>query len=124
MREFPAKIKRLEDFPGYYVGEDGTVYSSIRQGCRDRLDRSKDVELHELTPRTLPSGYLRVYLRCPDGKRRDIYVHRLVAETFIPNPDNLPIVNHVDSDRTNNDVANLFWCTVRRTQLGRNNMDL
>ena len=38
-------------------------------------------------------------------------VHRLVAQTFIPNPDNLPEINHLDCDRANNNVDNLEWCT-------------
>ena len=55
-------------------------------------------------------GYLRVNLS-KNGKPKNFSVHRLVAETFIPNPNNLPCVNHKDQTRTNNRVDNLEWCT-------------
>ena len=43
------------------------------------------------------------------GKKKTIKVHRLVAEHFIPNPHNLPVVDHIDGDRQNNDISNLRW---------------
>ena len=55
-------------------------------------------------------GYLHVHLS-KNGKRKMFKVHRLVAETFISNPDNLPEVNHKDEDKTNNSVENLEYCT-------------
>ena len=57
------------------------------------------------------SGYIRIY--CGGGKRNAslAYVHRMVAETFIPNPDGKPQVNHKDSNRSNNAVENLEWVT-------------
>ena len=55
-------------------------------------------------------GYLRVSLY-KDGAQRNVKVHRLVALAFIPNPDNLPMVNHKDEVKTNNRVDNLEWCT-------------
>lgn len=55
-------------------------------------------------------GYLKVDFR-KNRKTKTCYVHRLVAQTFIPNPENLPEVNHKDQDKTNNSVENLEWCT-------------
>lgn len=54
-------------------------------------------------------GYPCVYLS-KDGVCRGLYVHRLVAEAFIPNPNNLPEINHKDESRTNNNAWNLEWC--------------
>ena len=54
-------------------------------------------------------GYIQVYLY-KNGIRNGFKVHRLVAQAFIPNPDNLPQVNHKDEDKTNNNVDNLEWC--------------
>lgn len=62
-----------------------------------------------LTPESI-KGYLRVYLR-KDKKSFPKFIHRLVAETFIPNPNNLPQVNHIDGNKLNNCVENLEWCT-------------
>ena len=57
------------------------------------------------------NGYVYVYL-CKDGKYKNCRIHRLVAETFIPNPNGFPQVNHIDGDKTNNNVENLEWCTA------------
>ena len=54
-------------------------------------------------------GYLVVDLKA-NGKRKHKKIHRLVAEAFIPNPDNLPEVNHKDENKYNNSVDNLEWC--------------
>lgn len=55
-------------------------------------------------------NYYRVVVSF-NGKYRQVLIHRLVAETFIPNPNNLSEVNHKDEDKSNNDVSNLEWCT-------------
>ena len=57
-------------------------------------------------------GYIQVHLY-KNGIRTGLRVHRLVAQAFIPNPDNLPEVNHLDEDKTNNRVDNLEWCTAK-----------
>lgn len=57
-------------------------------------------------------GYRRVLLHV-NGKRIKFFVHRLVAQTYIPNPNNLPQVNHIDGNKLNNNVENLEWCTPK-----------
>lgn len=57
-------------------------------------------------------GY-RMLALAKDGKPKSFFVHRLVADAFLENPDSLPMVNHKDEDKTNNNVNNLEWCTAK-----------
>ena len=67
------------------------------------------------------SGYYRVHL-CKDGKAKWYAVHKLVAQTFIPNPLHLPEVNHKDENKLNNNVDNLEWCNSKyNTNYGARN---
>ena len=65
-----------------------------------------------MTPFDNGNGYLVVSLVDDSGNRKNFYVHRLVADAFIPNPENLPQVDHIDYDRKNNKLTNLRWVTV------------
>ena len=69
------------------------------------------------------TGYLKVRLK-KDNKNKIFYIHRLVAEAYIPNPDNLPEVNHRNEDRSKNYCNNLEWCTPAYNNLygSRTNM--
>ena len=65
-----------------------------------------------LTPYISGNGYFKVRLLKDNGEKQ-YYVHRLVAEAFLPNPENLPQVDHIDNDKTHNYVNNLQWTTHR-----------
>lgn len=93
----------LPEYDGLYsIDSDGNVYSEFHGNSR---------RLRIMKPFLNNSGYYRIGLFDGNGKRRVHYVHRLVAETFIPNPSNLPTVNHIDGNKLNNRVDNLEWCT-------------
>ena len=61
-------------------------------------------------------GYIRVELWCA-GRGKKYQLHRLLAEAFIPNPENKPQVNHIDGDKRNNNLSNLEWCTQYENQI-------
>lgn len=58
-------------------------------------------------------GYKEITLNSPTKKREFRCIHKLVAETFIPNPSDLPCVNHKDENKLNNNMDNLEWCTYK-----------
>ena len=88
-------------YEGYEVSNFGRVRS---------LNYNRTNKIRELKSYTNKFGYLRTYLR-KDNVTKYIFVHRLVANVFIPNPLNLSQVNHKDENKTNNNVENLEWCT-------------
>ena len=71
----------------------------------------------------LCSGY-PCYTESINNKRRDVSVHRKVAETYIPNPLNKPCVNHIDGNKLNNDVSNLEWVTYKENSQHASKMGL
>lgn len=73
---------------------------------------------HIYEPKVAASnGYYVVCLRKPFEKAKHVYLHRLVAETFIPNPDGNEMVNHKDGCRINNKVDNLEWCGAQQNAI-------
>ena len=84
----------------------GGLYEVSDQGRVRSLKFGKE---RILKPVRSTCGYLQVSL-CKNGEMNNFLIHRLVSQTFIPNPDNLPQVNHKDEDKENNYVQNLEWC--------------
>lgn len=104
-------MKEIQGFEGLYsVTEDGKVWAHEKQTRTPnggfRKDGGRWLTLSRVTKRT---AHLRVYLHA-NGKTIGMLVHRLVAMAYIPNPQNLPHINHIDCDPTNNSVTNLEWC--------------
>lgn len=100
----------------YQVSNLGNIKSLTRVQCYAYANKGRRYRVTKeqlLIP--APTGenhYLCVTLY-KDGKKRTKAIHRLVAETFIPNPFNLTQVNHKDEDKSNNSVSNLEWCTCK-----------
>ena len=96
-------MKEHPTLKGYFVTEDGRVFSYKRLNYRTWLiDYNREPK--ELSQCNDTKGYQLVRI---EGKTRR--VHRLVAETYIPNPNDLPQVNHIDENKKNNSVTNLEW---------------
>lgn len=108
--------EKYYDIPGY----EG-IYQITRTGKARSLDRyirapqsggKRKIKGRQLRPYLMkdPCGYYILSLSV-DGRQTHLLLHRALAQTFIPNPENKPEVNHIDGVKTNNDLGNLEWCT-------------
>jgi hypothetical protein len=109
--QFKKQMKELKEFPGYFVTEDGRVFSGWKSNGKVYYN-----DLKQLKPRENKCGYSYVIL-CKNRNRFTKKVHRLVAETYIENPDNLPQVNHIDENKLNNHISNLEWVTMHQNNI-------
>lgn len=87
-------MKKIQNYDNYLIDENGNVYNEITKKY--------------LKGSIGENGYL-YYRLSKNGKKKMFYAHRLVAEAFIPNMSNLPVVNHIDNNKLNNNVTNLEW---------------
>ena len=109
--------RALPGVPGIEVSTFGKVRTLDKVTSSEKYTRfTKGQVLKQFNDK---NGYLRVSIRI-DSKQTKKYVHRLVAQTFIKNPDNLPQVNHRDCNPQNNHVENLEFCTASYNQKYRN----
>ena len=92
--------KTIPSFPEYEACEDGQI-------------RNKSGQI--LTPCRHTHGYLKVAL----GRTNQRLIHRLIAETFIPNPELKPEIDHINRDKKDNSVSNLRWVTRSENNLNR-----
>ena len=97
-------------YPNYLIYEDGRVFNKKYNRFRK--------------PATNRNGYKYVNL-CKNGKYKNFIIHRLIAEHYIPNPENKPCVDHINRDRLDNRVENLRWVTHsennQNTGMSKNN---
>lgn len=97
--EFYQKLEEWRDVVGYEEKYEVSNCGNVRSFKTKIL----------LNPPLTPKGYVRVSLY--NKKSKNYLVHRLVAEAFIPNPDNKPFINHIDGNKENNRISNLEWTT-------------
>lgn len=92
--------KIIEDYPDYMISNLGNV-KSLKHGKERILKQGKDKD-----------GYCQVSL-WKESKQKTYKVHRIVAQAFLPNPYNLPQINHKDENKQNNCASNLEFCDAK-----------
>ena len=120
--------KDIEDFSNYQISNFGRVKSKERitnVGIKNVKQITRKEKI--LKPLKITKGYLGIRLY-NNLNVKTFKIHRLVAKYFIPNPNNLSQVNHIDGNKTNNKVDNLEWCTQTQNiqhsyRIGLRNID-
>lgn len=102
---------QIKDFPDYYITNKGNVYSRYSDNFHNPTGRIKKLYLYKNK-----FGYMTVGI-CKNKHSFTKKVHRLVAEAFIPNPENKLQVNHINGIKTDNRVENLEWATNQENNL-------
>ena len=95
----------INGYPNYLIYYDGRVYSNNQRKGFLKNDVGK-------------KGYCRVGLSNSENRKKFL-VHRLVAQHYIPNPNNYPEVDHIDMDKSNNNLNNLQWVTSKMNKANR-----
>lgn len=103
-RERWAYIKNAHNYMVSTFGRIKIIYS--KKYPNGKIKNPNDFPIDK-------DGYYRIHYKLDNGRNVSDVVHRVVAKTFIANLENKPVVNHIDSDRLNNNINNLEWCTQK-----------
>lgn len=106
--------RTIFDFPNYEVSNKGNIRSKEYNDSLGHLRNSK-----KLKKQVNNCGYEYVILSSKEEKHKTLTVHRIVAKTFIPNPEEKEDVNHIDGNKLNNNVNNLEWTTTQENIIKR-----
>jgi hypothetical protein len=99
--------RKIQNYEGYEVSDTGAVRSIDRYVDMPN-GRSRFAKGRLLKTRITKHGYVDVRL-CKNNKHKTFLMHRLVGEAYLPNPENLPQINHLSGIKQDNSVANLQW---------------
>lgn len=113
---YPFHLEDLEGEIWKWIKGYENLYQISNFG-RVKSFNSKDKKIRILRPVLFKNGYLHVSLHKKEGDKlisKTPTIHSLVARAFIPNPENLPEINHIDGNKFNNHFENLEWCTTKK----------
>ena len=99
----PEDVKIIDGYSNYAIDENGTVYNIKK--CT------------KLKPYAAKNSYVRVQMVSDNKTSKKEYLHRIIAKTFIPNPNNYEIINHKNLDKQDNRIENLEWCTQQQNMI-------
>lgn len=108
-------MKQIPFAHDYYLDKDGNIYSSKRGWNKKKLNPSIDMRA---------GGYYRLKIITNDNEKVSMFIHRLMALTFLPNPENKEEVNHIDGNKLNNNLSNLEWVTKKENMLHAHKLKL
>ena len=98
----PINMYEIKDYKGYFISKCGLIYSEAKNNGMNR--NGMFLKVYD------KDGYKRVALT-KDKKTKHFYLHRLLMETFVDNPNGYPIINHKNGNPSDNNLENLEWCT-------------
>ena len=110
MKEIWKDVKGYEGF--YQVSNLGRV-KKLSYTIINSNGKCVHYKEHFVICNIAKMGYYMFDLRIYNKKRKRVYLHRIIAEAFIHNPNNLPCINHKDENKLNNNIDNLEWCTYQ-----------
>lgn len=109
------------DIKGYEGLYQISNYERVKGLKRDGFVKSKNVQNHPIKEKILKGGVsstgYKCFTACKNGIKKHVFYHRVLAECFVPNPDNLPQVNHIDGNKLNNNLSNIEWVTAQENMI-------
>lgn len=107
--------KEITGYEGYFEVSDLGNFRSKDRIIKYKQNGTRNYPGKPLKTETIVEGYQRIVLM-KDGIKKRFMCHRIVAQEFIPNPNNKPFINHIDGNPANNKVENLEWCTQEENE--------
>jgi len=106
------KFKPVQGYAGIYEISNLGHVKSLSREIERKDGNTRTTKEKIIVPFNTKCGYHQIVLTNKDGVRKKHYIHRLVANAFLPNLNNLPIINHKNENKKDNRVENLEWCTA------------